>query len=215
MKPATSTVFIVDDDHAVRDSIRELMESVGLNAQTFASAEDYLAAHDSARPGCLVVDIRMGRMSGLGLQSRLHEMKARIPIVFITAHADVPMVVEAMRGGAVGFVTKPYREQELLDNINEAISRDAAARGDSDRQERYEQMMAGLTGRESEVMHLAMEGLSSKVIAQRLEISHRTVELHRSRVLEKLGLSSTAELMRIAAEHPLLRSKASLPTWNQ
>ncbi|MDM0072478.1 response regulator [Variovorax sp. J31P207] len=215
MKPAVATVFVVDDDHAVRDSIRELVESVGLDAETFSSAEEYLATHDSARPGCLVVDIRMARVSGLGLQSRLNEMKARIPIVFITAHADVPMVVEAMRGGAVGFVTKPYREQELLDNINEALSRDAAARLDSDRQGHYEQMMVGLTGRESEIMQLAMEGLSSKVIAQRLDISHRTVELHRSRVLEKLGLSSTAELMRIAAEHPLLRSKAPPPTWNQ
>jgi len=212
MKPATATVFVVDDDHAVRDSVKELVESVGLNAETFSSAEDFLAAYDAGRAGCLVLDIRMARISGLGLQSRLNEMKARIPIIFITAHADVPMVVEAMRAGAMGFVTKPYREQELLDNINDAISRDAAARGDSNRQSHYEQMLSGLTGRESEVMQLAMEGLSSKTIAQRLGISHRTVELHRSRVLEKFGLSSTAELMRVVAENPSLRSKASLPT---
>ncbi|MEJ8857619.1 response regulator [Variovorax robiniae] len=195
------TVFVVDDDEAVRDSVKELVGSVGLHAETFASAEEFLAAHDPARAGCLVLDVRMARISGLGLQARLSEMKARIPIVFVTAHADVPMVVEAMRGGAVGFVTKPYREQELLDNINEAIARDAAARSDSSRHGQFAKALELLTGRENEVMQLAMQGLPSKVIAQRLDISHRTVELHRSRVLEKFGLASTAELIRIATEH--------------
>ena len=198
---STATVFVVDDDEAVRDSVMELVASVGLHAETFSSAEEFLAAHDPARAGCLVLDVRMARISGLGLQARLSEMKARIPIVFVTAHADVPMVVEAMRAGAVGFVTKPYREQELLDNINEAISRDAAARSDSSRHSEFARTLELLTERENEVMQLAMQGLPSKVIAQRLSISHRTVELHRSRVLEKFGLASTAELMRVAAEH--------------
>ena len=198
---STATVFVVDDDEAVRDSVMELVASVGLHAETFSSAEEFLAAHDPARAGCLVLDVRMARISGLGLQARLREMKARIPIVFVTAHADVPMVVEAMRAGAVGFVTKPYREQELLDNINEAISRDAAARSDSSRHSEFARTLELLTERENEVMQLAMQGLPSKVIAQRLSISHRTVELHRSRVLEKFGLASTAELMRVAAEH--------------
>ncbi|MEJ8848555.1 response regulator transcription factor [Variovorax rhizosphaerae] len=195
------TVFVVDDDEAVRDSVKELVASVGLRAETFASAEAFLAAHDPTRAGCLVLDVRMARISGLGLQARLREMKAPIPIVFVTAHADVPMVVEAMRGGAVGFVTKPYREQELLDNINEAIAKDAAARSDSSRHGQFARALELLTERENEVMQLAMQGLPSKVIAQRLDISHRTVELHRSRVLEKFGLGSTAELIRIAAEH--------------
>ena len=198
---STATVFVVDDDEAVRDSVMELVASVGLNAEAFASAEEFLAAFDPARAGCLVLDVRMARISGLGLQARLSEMKARIPIVFVTAHADVPMVVEAMRAGAVGFVTKPYREQELLDNINEAISRDAAARSDSSRHSEFARILELLTERENEVMQLAVQGLPSKVIAQRLCISHRTVELHRSRVLEKFGLASTAELMRVASEH--------------
>lgn len=198
---STATVFVVDDDEAVRDSVKELVASVGLRAETFASAEAFLSAHDPARAGCLVLDVRMARISGLGLQARLGEMNSRIPIVFVTAHADVPMVVEAMRAGAVGFVTKPYREQELLDNINEALSRDAAARSDSSRHSEFARTLQLLTERENEVMQLAMQGLPSKVIAQRLDISHRTVELHRSRVLEKFGLASTAELMRVAAEH--------------
>ncbi|MET0207810.1 MAG: response regulator [Variovorax sp.] len=194
------TVFIVDDDEAVRDSIKELVLSVGLAGETFASADEFLAAYDPARPGCLVLDVRMARTSGLALQARLNEMNATVQIVFITAYADVPTVVDAMRAGAVGFVTKPYREQELLDNINDALARDAAVRNVATRDDRYLKMLDTLTERERQVMQLAVQGLPSKVIAQRLGISHRTVELHRSRLLEKLGVSSMAELIRIAAE---------------
>jgi FixJ family two-component response regulator len=194
------TVFIVDDDEAVRDSIRELALSVALAAEGFPSAKDFLAAYDPARPGCLVLDIRMAHMSGLALQAKLTEMGSKLPIVFITAHSDVPTAVEAMRAGASGFVTKPYREQELLDNINEALARDAAIRNASNRGSRFAAALESLTAREREVMDLAVSGLASKVIAQRLGISHRTVELHRSRVLEKLGAESMTELIRIAAE---------------
>ena len=195
-----ATVFVVDDDEAVRDSIKELVASVGLNVETFASAVDFLETFDDARTGCLVLDIRMARMSGLALQARLNEIGARIPIVFLTGHADVPTAVAALRAGAQGFVTKPYREQELLDGINEALARDEALLNAADESRRFASAVEALTEREREVMDLAVVGLSSKVIAQRLGISHRTVELHRSRVLEKLGVGSMAELIRIAAQ---------------
>jgi two-component system response regulator DctR len=193
------TVFIVDDDEAVRDSIQELASSVGLAAEGYASAADFLAAFDRARPGCLVLDVRMARMSGLALQARLNETGARIPIVFISGHGDVPTAVEALRAGAVNFVTKPYREQELLDSINDALARDATVRGIARESSHFDAALQSLTDREREVMELAVQGLPSKVIAQRLDISHRTVELHRSRVLEKLDVRSMAELIGIAA----------------
>jgi FixJ family two-component response regulator len=195
-----ATVFIVDDDEAVRDSIKELVASVGIAADTYASAVDFLDAYDGSRPGCLVLDIRMARMSGLALQTKLNEMGAQIPIVFITAHADVPTAVEALRAGALSFVTKPYREQELLDSINEALASDAAARSAAKEGSRYAASLDSLTGREREVLDLAVTGLPSKLIAQQLGISYRTVELYRSRVLEKLGVGSMVELIRIAAE---------------
>jgi len=198
--PKKGTVYVVDDDEAVRDSIKELVASVGLNVETFASAVDFLEAFDDARTGCLVLDIRMARMSGLALQARLNEIGARIPIVFLTGHADVPTAVAALRAGAQGFVTKPYREQELLDGINEALARDEALLNAADESRRFASAVEALTEREREEMDLAVVGLSSKVIAQRLGISHRTVELHRSRVLEKLGVGSMAELIRIAAQ---------------
>lgn len=197
---SAAAVFIVDDDEAVRDSIKELVASVGLRVETFASAVDFLETFDEARTGCLVLDIRMARMSGLALQARLNEMHARIPIVFITGHADVPTAVAALRAGAHSFVTKPYREQELLDSINEALAKDETLRNAADQDRRFSTTLESLTEREREVMDLAVVGLSSKLIAQRLGISHRTVELHRSRVLEKLGVATMAELIRISAQ---------------
>lgn len=199
MTPAT--VFIVDDDEAVRDSIEELVRSVGIPAESHASAVDYLATFDPARAGCLVLDIRMARMSGLALQARLNELGSRIPIVFITGHADVPTAVSALRAGALTFVTKPYREQELLDSINEALARDAEIRREAQAGHGFARVLGTLTERERQVMDLAVAGLPSKVIAQRLGISHRTVELHRSRVLEKTGVGTMAELIGIAAQH--------------
>lgn len=199
MTPAT--VFIVDDDEAVRDSIEELVRSVGIPAESHASAVDYLATFDPARAGCLVLDIRMARMSGLALQARLNELGSRIPIVFITGHADVPTAVSALRAGALTFVTKPYREQELLDSINEALARDAEIRREAQAGHGFAKVLGTLTERERQVMDLAVAGLPSKVIAQRLGISHRTVELHRSRVLEKTGVGTMAELIGIAAQH--------------
>jgi len=197
---AEPTVFIVDDDEAFRDSVQELLSSVGLAAQSFRSATEYLEAFDASRPGCLVLDVRMARMSGIALQARLKEMGARIPIVFMSGHGDISMAVNVIKEGAVDFVQKPYHEQELLDAINEALRRDAVMRAPAETAEGADGLagrLATLTAREREVMDLALKGLPSKTIARQLAISHRTVEQHRSRLLEKLGVGSVNELLRL------------------
>jgi FixJ family two-component response regulator len=196
---AEPTVFIIDDDRGVRNSIRELLLSVGLAAETFDSAQAYLDAFDETRPGCLVLDVRMAHMSGLALQTKLVEMGARIPIVFISGHGDIAMAVAAIKRGAVDFVKKPYHEQQLLEAINEALARDAeqrAPRGSGNERGEPAMQVNALTPREREIMDLALMGQPSKVIAAQLGISYRTVELHRSRLLEKLGVDSIAELAR-------------------
>jgi two-component system response regulator DctR len=197
---ADPTVFIVDDDEAFRDSVQELVSSVGLAAQSFRSASEYLEAFDVSRPGCLVLDVRMAHMSGIALQGRLKELGARIPIVFISGHGDISMAVTAIKDGAVDFVQKPYHEQQLLDAINEALRRDAAMRTPDEKSDGPDGLaarLATLTAREREVMDLALKGLPSKTIARELSISHRTVEQHRSRLLEKLEVGSMNELLRL------------------
>ena len=194
------TVFIVDDDEAVRDSIKELARSVGLAAKTYASAQAFLDAFDDRLPGCLVLDVRMAHMSGVILQAILRERRARIPIVFISAHGDVATAVETMKAGAVTFVQKPYREQQLLDSINEALEKDAATRGSAGAQAKVGAALDALTDREREVLHLVVKGLSNKLIAKELNISHRTVEQHRGRIFDKLGVASIAELIRALPE---------------
>jgi len=197
------TVFIIDDDEAYRDSVCELVSSVGVATETFSSALAFLEAFDPERPGCLVLDVRMARMSGLALQERLATMGARIPIVFISGHGDIAMAVKAVKDGAVDFVQKPYREQQLLDAIDEALRRDAKQREPvNEPQHLLAERGAALTEREREVMELALKGLPSKLIAKDLGISHRTVEQHRSRLLEKLGVGSINELMRISQDRP-------------
>jgi len=194
---AEPTVFIVDDDEAFRDSVKELVSSVGLAAETFQSALEFLDTYDPTRPGCLVLDVRMARMSGIALQAKLNATGARIPVVFISGHGDIAMAVGAIKDGAVDFVQKPYREQQLLDAINEALRRDAAQRAPVGGTSALAERVAMLTDREREVMNLALKGMPSKLIAKELSISHRTVEQHRSRLLEKLGVSSMSELMRL------------------
>jgi FixJ family two-component response regulator len=189
------TVFIVDDDEAVCDSIRELVASIGLAAETFASAQAFLDVFDPARPGCLVLDVRMAHMSGLALQAALNERHARIPIVFISGHADVATAVETMKAGAVNFVQKPYREQQLLDSINEALAKDAGMRAGAGAQDKVTAALDALTAREREVLDLVAKGLPNKLIAKQLGISHRTVEQHRSHIFDKLGVTSVAELI--------------------
>ena len=217
------TIFIVDDDEAYRDSLVELVASVGLHCECFASALDFLAAFDPERAGCLVLDVRMARMSGLALQAQLKAMGATLPIVFISGHGDLEMAVKAIKDGAVDFVQKPYREQQLLDAINEALQRDAQQRRTPlpadgaapsvalallSAREREVMQLALLSAREREVMQLALQGLPSKLIAKQLCLSHRTVEHHRSRLLEKLGVASMAELMRLNYQQALDGSAA-------
>ncbi|RUQ37063.1 MAG: response regulator transcription factor [Candidatus Competibacteraceae bacterium] len=191
------TVFVVDDDRGVRNSIRELLISVGLAVETFESAQSFLDIFDATRPGCLVLDIRMAHMSGLALEAKLAEIGAEIPIVFISGHGDIAMAVQAIKRGVVDFVPKPYHAQQLLDAINEALRRDEQQREEALATHGYSERMQLLTSRESEVLDLALQGHSCKVIARELGISHRTVELHRSNLLEKLGIASIAEFLRL------------------
>jgi FixJ family two-component response regulator len=191
------TVFIVDDDTGVRKSIGELLISVGLAVETFDAAQSFLDAFDTARPGCLVLDVRMAHMSGLALEAKLAELGADIPIVFITGHGDISMAVSAIKRGAVDFVPKPYQEQQLLDAVNEALRRDALRRASPADAIGPAERLQMLTSREREVLDLALKGCSSKVIADELGISHRTVELHRSHLLGKLGVASITELSRL------------------
>jgi FixJ family two-component response regulator len=189
------TVFVVDDDAAVRDSIKELVESVGLQAESYDSALAFLDAFESQRPGCLVLDVRMGEMSGLVLQERLNGLEASIPVILLTGHGDVPMAVQAMRSGAVDFIQKPYREQALLDSINAALTTDAAARRSSVTTDGIEQRLSSLTGREREVLDQILSGLTSKETARELGVSPRTVEAHRKNLLRKLGIATVKVLM--------------------
>ncbi len=194
------TVFIVDDDEAFRDSVKELLGSVGLACETYRSALEFIDAYDAARPGCLVLDVRMAHMSGIALQAKLKDMGAQIPVVFISGHGDIAMAVNTIKNGAVDFVQKPYREQELLDAVNEALRQDAARRAPVAEAGALAARIATLTAREREVMDLALKGYSSKLIAKELDISHRTVEQHRSRLLEKLDVSSITDLLRLTHE---------------
>jgi FixJ family two-component response regulator len=189
------TVFIVDDDPDVRDSIQELAESVGLHAEGYASAQAFLDKYQTERPGCLVLDVRMAEMSGLVLQEKLNTLGAEIPIIMITGHADVPMAVRALKAGAVDFVQKPYRDQLLLDCINNALTGDANARRSYEEERLRERQLATLTDREREVLNELLAGNASKEIARQLGISPRTVEAHRHNLLRKLGFGSVNELM--------------------
>jgi len=196
------TVFIVDDDEAVRDSIAELVSSVGMSSVTFGSAREFLDGYDPGRPGCLVLDVRMAHMSGPALQEKLLSTGARLPIVFISGHGDIPVAIKTIKAGAVDFVQKPYRDQQLLDSINEALQRDAAARVSVKSSEGFAERLTTLTDRERDVMNLVVLGLSSKAIAKSLGISYRTVEVHRSHILEKLGVRTVPELIHLASKQP-------------
>ena len=194
------TVFIVDDDDAVSDSIAELVKSVGLNATTFRSAQEFRAKFNPEQRGCLVLDVRMAHTSGPALQDELNAMGARIPIVFISGHADIAVAIKTIKAGAVDFVQKPYREQQLLDSINEALRRDAETRQTNSSGEGFAELLTKLTERERDVLEHVAKGLSSKAIAKSLQISYRTVELHRSHIMEKLQVRSVAELIRLVLD---------------
>jgi len=191
------TVFVVDDDRAVRDSLALLVQSVGLEVETFAGAREFLDAYRPDRPGCLITDIRMPGMSGLDLQERLTEDGYHIPVIVLTGFGDVPAAVRALKGGAVDFVEKPFNPQALLDLVQQAIARDTELREQAAREADVAERVALLTPREQEVMALVVAGKANKVVAIDLAISERTVELHRGRIMKKMQARSLAELMRI------------------
>lgn len=192
-----ATVYIVDDDEAVRDSLSLLLKSVGIPCKTFENATAFLNGGVDQHAGCLVLDIRMPGLSGLELQQQLKETGNTLPIIFITGHGDVPMAVEAMKQGAVEFIQKPFREQDLLDCINRALQDNSAQQGDQAEIQRIRERLATLTPREREVMQMVIDGKANKVIAFDLNLSQRTVEIHRAHVMEKMGVRSLAELVRM------------------
>jgi len=190
-------VMVVDDDSGVRNAMRILLKSVGIEATLYASAQEFLASYQPAQPGCLVLDIRMPGMSGLELQQQLNLRGAVIPVIFMTGHGDIPMAVEAMQHGAFDFLQKPFRDQDLLDRIQRAIVKDAELRQSLGEHARIKTHLESLTPREREVLDLMTQGKQNKSIAQDLGVSPRTVEIHRARVMEKMNAQSVAELVRM------------------
>jgi two-component system response regulator FixJ len=200
MQGQAATVYIVDDDEGVRNSLRFLMKSVGLASQAFASANEFLASYEPKQPGCLVLDVRMPGMSGLELQQQLNLRGAIIPVVFVTGHGDIPMAVEAMQHGAFDFLQKPFRDQDFVGRIQQALERDARSRTTLAEHEQIRARFNSLTPRERDVLPLMIRGHSNKVMAGELGVSQRTVEIHRARVMEKTGAASLAQLVRMAMD---------------
>src|ERR1700719_2570767 len=191
------TVFIIDDDRGMRQAIQDLVESVGLRAEAFATGQDFLRKQLAGEPRCLVLDVRLPQLSGLDFQRQLTDTGVQIPIIFITAHGDIPMSVRALKSGAVEFLTKPFRDQDLLDAIQQALQRDRAAREQQadilDEHERYQT----LTAREREVMALVVSGLLNNQIASEIGASEATVKIHRGNMMQKMQVGSLVELVRM------------------
>jgi two-component system response regulator FixJ len=199
-KDSQALVFVVDDDEAVRSSTKLLLKSVGLPAVTFASAQEFLDNYDPLQPGCVVLDVRMPLMSGLELQQLLNIRGAIIPVIFITGHGDIPMAVEAMQHGAFDFLQKPFRDQDLLDRVQKALEKDRVNRVQLREKARIQERRESLTPRERESLELMTRGKPNKVMAADLGVSQRTVEIHRARVMEKMGASSLAQLVRMVMD---------------
>jgi FixJ family two-component response regulator len=195
--PKNSLIIVVDDDSGVRNAMRVLLKSVGLESVQFASAQEFLASYQPSQPGCLLLDIRMPGMSGLELQQQLNLRGAVIPVIFMTGHGDVPMAVEAMQHGAFDFLQKPFRDQDLLDRIQRAVVKDGELRKSLGEHARIRTHLESLTPREREVLDLMTQGKQNKAIAQDLGVSPRTIEIHRARVMEKMSAQSVAELVRM------------------
>ncbi len=196
------TVFIVDDDPAVQQALRLWFRSVGYRAEVYGSAIQFLDAYDENMSGCILLDVRIPGMSGLELQEKLNERRCILPIIFMTGHGDVPMAVTAMQAGALDFIQKPFNDRELLDRVAQAMSRDARNRSVLQEKHEIRKRLESLTPREREIMDMVVDGKANKVIAGDLQLSQRTVEIHRARVMEKMLATSLAHLVRmvIAAE---------------
>jgi len=197
MKERAPVISVVDDDAAARSSLRLLLKSLGLAATAYDSAASFLASYDPQQPGCLLLDIRMPGMSGLELQEELNQRGTLSPIIFITGHGDVAMAVEAMQRGAFDFLQKPFRDQELLDRVQRAIAKDRSLRDQLRGHESIRQRLESLTAREQDVLGLVTGGAPNKIIAHKLGISQRTVEIHRARVMEKMCADSLAHLVHM------------------
>lgn len=198
MKETTPIVFVVDDDVSIRTAIKNLLRSVGLNVETFETAQEFLSSKRPEAPCCLVLDVRLPGVSGLDLQRQLAEAKIEMPVIFITGHGDIQMSVRAMKAGAVEFLTKPFRDQDLLDAVQQAIEREQAAQAQraelAELRERYE----SLSAREQEIMALVVRGLLNKQIAAEVGTTEATVKLHRGKVMHRMQANSLADLVRMA-----------------
>jgi FixJ family two-component response regulator len=198
-RPESPLVVVTDDESAMRDALCDLLESVGLRVEQFSSASEMLASPRLKAANCLVLDVRLPTISGLELQQQLARAGVDVPVIFMTGHGDIPMSVKAMKAGAVDFLTKPFREQDMLDAILAAIDRDRARRGAAERGAHLQARFAQLTRREREVMTLVTDGLLNKQVADRLGLSEITVKVHRRQVMQKMGVRTLADLVRSAS----------------
>jgi FixJ family two-component response regulator len=198
VSPENPTVYVVDDDLSVREALKNLLQSVGLKVETFNSADTFLSSKPATAPSCLILDVRLPGLSGLDLQRLLAQSSHEIPIVFITGHGDIPMSVRAIKAGAVEFLTKPFRDQDLLDAVRQAVERDREARSRETERAELRARHASLTAREQQVMGFVVRGLINKQIAAEIGISEPTVKLHRGRLMDKMRAGSLADLIGMA-----------------
>jgi two-component system, LuxR family, response regulator FixJ len=196
-KSASPVIYVVDDDDGMRRALDTLLSTVGYKTAVYSRPTEFLANFKADAPGCLVLDIRMPDMSGLEVQQQLNRVGSMMPVIFITGHGDVPMAVQAMKEGAFEFIQKPFRDQDLLDRINHALKQDAENRSTVARRAEVQHRLQTLTPRERQVMDMVVDGAANKVIAIDLNLSERTVEIHRAKVMEKMGARSVAHLVKL------------------